>query len=154
MKFLADAMLGRLAKWLRVLGHDTAYFPQLEDDQLIRLARAEGRTLLTRDRDLTRRKGVRSLLIESDRFEEQLGQLLRDLNLDCTNQTPRCPRCNAALLRVTKEDISARVPGYVLSRHSDFTRCPRCDKVYWKGTHWQRMRERIDAIRERGFTPS
>jgi uncharacterized protein with PIN domain len=154
MKLLADAMLGRLAKWLRVLGHDTAYFPQLQDHELIRLARAEDRTLLTRDRELTRRKGVRSVLIESDRFEEQLDQLLGDLDLDCTSQTPRCPRCNAALLPITKEEVSARVPRYVLSRHSDFTLCPHCDKVYWRGTHWQRMRERIDEIRERRFTPS
>jgi uncharacterized protein with PIN domain len=154
MKFLADAMLGRLAKWLRILGHDTAYFPELEDSQLVRIARAEERTLLTRDRELTRRKGVRSLLIESDRFEEQLGQLLRDLDLDCTHQTPRCPRCNAALLPIAKEEISARVPRYVLSRHNDFTLCPGCNKVYWKGTHWQRMRERIDEIRERRFRAS
>jgi uncharacterized protein with PIN domain len=154
MKLLADAMLGRLAKWLRVLGHDTAYFPQLQDHELMRLARAEDRTLLTRDRELTRRKGVRSVLIESDRFEEQLDQLLCDLDLDCTSQRPRCPRCNAALLPVTKEEVSTKVPPYVLSRHSDFTLCPHCDKVYWRGTHWRRMRERIDEIRERRFTPS
>jgi uncharacterized protein with PIN domain len=154
MKLLADAMLGRLAKWLRVLGYDTAYLPQLEDHELVRLARAEDRILLTRDRELTRRKGVRSLFIESDRFEEQLGQLLRDLDLDCTNQKPRCARCNAALLPITRKEASARVPRYVWHRHSDFTLCPHCDKVYWKGTHWQRMRERIDEIRARRFTPS
>jgi uncharacterized protein with PIN domain len=154
MKFLADAMLGRLAKWLRVLGHDTAYFPELEDHELVRLARAEDRTLLTRDRDLTRRRGLKSVLIESEKFEDQLGQLLRELDLDCESAAPHCPRCNAALLAITREQASERVPPYVLRRHSDFTLCPRCDKVYWRGTHWERMRQSVEEIRERSLRSS
>jgi uncharacterized protein with PIN domain len=154
MRFLADAMLGRLAKWLRVLGHDTAYFPQLEDHELVRIARAEDRMLLTRDRELTRRKGVSSLLVESDRLEEQLGQLLRDLDLDCESWTPRCARCNAALRAITKEEARDRVPHYILRRHTDFTLCPQCDKVYWRGTHWERMRQNIEEIRGRALKPS
>jgi uncharacterized protein with PIN domain len=149
MKFLADAMLGRLAKWLRVLGYDTAYFPHLEDHELVRVARAEGRMLLTRDRELTRRKGVKSLLIESDRFDEQLGQLLRDLDLDADDRSPRCTRCNSVLESIAREDVEDRVPRYVLRRHSDFSLCPRCGKVYWRGTHWERMRRKVEEIRGR-----
>jgi len=147
MKFVADAMLGRLAKWLRILGHDTAYFPNLEDQELVRLARAEDRVLLTRDTELTRRRGLRSLLVESDRLEEQLGQLLRDLSLDMDSPA-RCARCNALLEAIDRAAAKGRVPPYVYRRHSEFTLCPACDKVYWRGTHWQRMRERIDQIRE------
>ncbi len=147
MKFLADAMLGRLAKWLRILGYDTAYFSQIEDSELVRIARAEGRMLLTRDRELARRKGFSCLLIESDRFEEQMRQLLRDLDLDVDSSSSRCARCNTALRPVGKEEVEERVPPYVLRRHEHFSLCPRCDKVYWRGTHWQRMWQRVDEIR-------
>jgi uncharacterized protein with PIN domain len=154
MKFLADAMLGRLAKWLRILGHDTAYFPHAEDRELVRLARAEGRLLLTRDGELARRRGLRSLLVESESFEEQLEQLLRDLDLAGERPPPRCVHCNTILEEVGKETVKETVPPYVFRRHSNFTWCPKCDKVYWRGTHWRRMRERIDEIRERVVSPS
>ncbi len=147
MRFLADAMLGRLAKWLRILGHDTAYFSQIEDGDLVRIARAEGRTLLTRDRELTRRKGLRCLLIESDRFEEQMRQLLRDLDLKMDSSFSRCARCNTVLRAASKEEVKDRVPPYILRRHVHFSLCPHCDKVYWRGTHWQRMQQRIEEIR-------
>jgi len=154
MKLVADAMLGRLAKWLRILGHDTIYSAQLQDQELVRLARAEDRLLLTRDRELTKRKGLRSLLIESDRLDEQLGQLLRDLALDVESPSPRCARCNTTLEALERKEAKGRVPPYVFRRHKEFTLCPRCDRVYWRGTHWQRMRERIQEIRERCVSPS
>ena len=78
MKFIVDGMLGRLAKWLRILGYDTAYFPHLDDNQLVRLARAEGRLLLTRDRGLARRRGLQYLLIESDHLEMCSGRSSND----------------------------------------------------------------------------
>jgi uncharacterized protein with PIN domain len=153
MKFVADAMLGRLAKWLRILGHDTAYCPNVDDQELVRLARAEDRVLLTRDTELTRRRGLRSLLVESDRFEEQLGQLLRELSLDMESP-PRCARCNAILEGIDPAAAKGRVPPYVYRRHSEFTLCPVCDKVYWRGTHWQRITERIDQIRAGSASPA
>ena len=154
MRLLADAMLGRLAKWLRILGHDTLYFAHAQDQELVRLARAEDRLLLTRDRDLTKRKGLRSLLVESDRLEEQLGQLFRDLALDAESPFPRCARCNTTLEALERKEAKGRVPPYVYGRHREFTLCPRCDRVYWRGTHWQRMRERIREIRERRVSSS
>lgn len=147
MKFLADAMLGRLAKWLRLLGYDTAYFSHIEDNDLVRIARAEGRMLLTRDRELTKRKGLRCLLIQSDRFEQQMRQLLRDLDLDTDSSFSRCARCNAPLRPASKEGVKKRVPPYVLRQHTHFSLCPQCHKVYWRGTHWQRIQQRINEIR-------
>lgn len=130
-----------------MLGYDTVYFSQIEDRDLVRIARAEGRMLLTRDRELTKRRGLSSLLIRSDGFEEQMRQLLRDLDLDVEASFSRCARCNSVLRPVGKEEVKERVPPYVLQRHEHFGLCPQCDKVYWRGTHWQRVQQRIDEIR-------
>jgi len=149
MKFIADGMLGRLAKWLRVLGYDTAYFPHLDDDQLVRLARAEGRLLLTRDRGLARRRGLQCLLIESDHLEEQLGQVLAEPALTEAHPFSRCPVCNTPLQEVEKPELEGRVPAHIFRTHKDFSLCPHCDKIYWPGTHWARMQEKLAEFRHR-----
>jgi uncharacterized protein with PIN domain len=149
MKFIADGMLGRLAKWLRVLGYDTAYFPHLDDDQLVHLARAEGRLLLTRDRGLARRRGLQCLLIGSNRLEEQLSQVLTDLALTEAHPFSRCPVCNTPLQEVEKPGLEGRVPAHIFRTHKDFSLCPNCDRIYWPGTHWARMQEKLAEFRRR-----
>jgi uncharacterized protein with PIN domain len=149
MRFIVDGMLGRLAKWLRVLGYDTTYFPHLDDDRLVRLARAEGRLLLTRDRDLARRRGLQCLLIESDHLEEQLGQVLAEPALTEEHPFSRCPVCNTPLQKVKKPELEGRVPPHIFRTHKDFSLCPNCDKIYWPGTHWARMQEKLAGFRRR-----
>jgi uncharacterized protein with PIN domain len=149
MKFIVDGMLGRLAKWLRILGYDTTYSPHLDDDQLVRQARAEGRLLLTRDRGLARRRGLQCLLIESDHLEEQLGQILVELALTGEHPFSRCPACNTPLHRVEKPELEGRVPPHIFRTHKDFRLCPHCDKIYWPGTHWARMQEKLAEFRHR-----
>jgi len=144
--FLVDGMLGRLAKWLRILGYDTAYFPDLDDNELVRLARAEGRILLTRDRELARRRGLHSILIEDDQLEAQVRQVLRELGLSEERPFSRCPVCNALLRRVEKESVRDKVPPYVFQTQEQFSLCPQCGRIYWKGTHWQRMREKLARL--------
>jgi uncharacterized protein with PIN domain len=149
MKFIVDGMLGRLAKWLRILGYDTAFSPNLDDDQLVRLARAEGRLLLTRDRSLARRRGLQCLLIESHHLEEQLDQILAELALTGEHPFSRCPVCNTPLQKVEKPELEGRVPPHIFRTHKDFSLCPNCDKIYWPGTHWARMREKLAGFRHR-----
>jgi len=149
MKFIVDGMLGRLAKWLRILGYDTAFSPNLDDDQLVRLARAEGRLLLTRDRDLARRRGLQCLLVESHHLEEQLDQILAELALTGEQPFSRCPVCNTPLRKVEKPEVEGRVPPHIFRTHKDFSLCPNCDKIYWPGTHWARMREKLAGFRHR-----
>jgi uncharacterized protein with PIN domain len=147
MKLLLDGMLGRLAKWLRLLGYDTAYFPDLDDHELVRLARAKGRVLLTRDRELTRRRGLDCLFVENDELEEQLNQVISELHLETKQPFSRCPVCNTPLREVEKPSVKERVPPYVFRTKEHFSLCPECDRIYWRGTHWARIREEMARIR-------
>jgi len=149
-KLLADGMLGRLAKWLRILGYDTAYDPRLDDNELVRRARAEGRWLLTRDHELAERRGVHSLLVESEHLLPQLMQVRSHLGRAKGRPFSRCPVCNTPLEKVSSEEVQGRVPQFILQSHRRFRRCPSCDRIYWPGTHWKRMQERVAQCEEEG----
>jgi uncharacterized protein with PIN domain len=144
LKLLADGMLGTLAKWLRLLGYDTAYDNTATDPQLARRARAEGRVLLTRDRELAGRRGLRALLIHSEVLEEQVREVQDALGPPPDPALSRCAVCNAALEPLSPEDVADRVPPYVLRTQTDFRRCPGCGRIYWPGTHVDEMREQMN----------
>jgi uncharacterized protein len=146
MKFLADNMLGRLATWLRLLGYDTAYQHDATDAELARRARVEQRVLLTRDVELTRRRGVRSLLIESEQVEVQLAQVFHALNLTAQEALTRCAECNSLLEEVGKESVRGLVPPYVFHTQERFRRCPYCAHIYWRGTHWAHIVGQIQDL--------
>lgn len=148
MRFIADAMLGTLAKWLRILGYDTQFDTSLDDHQLVRLARAEGRVLLTRDQELARRRGIQVLLITSESLDAQIAQVLEELDLAPDRSFSRCPICNQPLIDIDPETARSRVPVYVAETHKTFRSCPTCQRVYWRGTHWQQMDEQLDRILE------
>lgn len=148
MKLLADTMLGRLAKWLRILGYDTAYLADADNFAVMRLARAEDRLILTRDRTLAGRRGVRTLLLESETLEEQLRQVRDDVGPPPDPPFSRCPACNQPLVQAPPELVAARVPPYVQRTHSRFARCVACDRLYWPGSHWQRMQALIAGLRD------
>ncbi len=117
MRFVADAMLGTLAKWLRILGYDTLFDASLNDHQLVRLARAENRVLLTRDRELARRRGLHALLVAGEHLDDQVRQVLTDLSLAPDHAFSRCPVCNQPLEAIDRETAQARVPAYVVQTH-------------------------------------
>jgi len=140
---VADGMLGRLTKWLRILGFDTAYDPALDDHALLRLARAEGRILLTCDRELAHRHGARSFLIESTDLLSQLREVINGLHLGLDAAFSRCPVCNTPLATLEREAVRDRVPPHVLETNTEFRHCPHCNHVYWPGTHRARMLETL-----------
>jgi len=146
LRLLADGMLGKLAKWLRLLGYDTAYDNAATDPELARRARAEGRTLLTRDRELAARRGLRTLLIQSEVLEEQVREVHEALGPPPGRVLSRCAVCNTALAPVSPAEVTGRVPPYVLSTQTEFHRCPGCGRVYWPGTHLQMMRDRMEKF--------
>ncbi len=152
-------MLGRLARWLRLAGFDTAYDPGLDDASLAGLARGELRWLLTRDRALAARAGPRVLLVRAAAVAEQAGEVLDRLGvrLDERYYFTRCSRCNGELREVAREAVADLVPPYVAVHAPRFSRCSRCNHVYWPGTHHARIEANLVAWRRRGAsgdTPS
>lgn len=151
VRFVADSNVGRLARWLRAFGYDAAYAAHVDDRQLIAQALAEGRVLLTRDVDLMQRRvvangTVRAVLLASDRVGDQLRQVVTELGLPAGRELTRCLECNVELEPRLKADVTDRLPPYVRATQTRFSECPRCDRVYWPGTHWERMRERLAAL--------
>jgi uncharacterized protein with PIN domain len=146
LRLLADGMLGRLAKWLRLLGYDTAYDNADDDLGLARRARAEKRVLLTRDRELAQRRGLRAILVRSQALAEQVRQVREELGPPPGPALSRCTLCNAALRPAAPTDVEGRVPPYVLETYPEFQRCPSCGRIYWPGSHVSSMRNQIDAF--------
>jgi uncharacterized protein with PIN domain len=128
------------------LGYDTVFDPALDDHQLVRLARAENRVLLTRDRELAKRRGVHLLLVDSQDLNEQILQVLSDLELVPDRSFSRCPVCNGALESLDPDEAADHVPAYVARSHQEFRRCPACQRVYWRGTHWQQMDQKLARL--------
>lgn len=145
-RFVVDVMLGRLARWLRVLGFDAAYSDDAEDGDLVRQSIDEERILLTRDRALPGQWWIDNyLLIESVRPMEQLRQVIRRFDLKWGDRLfTRCTLCNEPLRPVELEEILGRVPERVAEVADRFVTCPSCDRVYWPGSHVERMRKRLE----------
>lgn len=150
--FIADCMLGRLARWLRAFGFDVLYFRRIEDHELVDLARRENRILLTRDSGLIEKsKSVSGrLFIDSQRWEDQVAQVLTAFDLwDAAAPHTRCLECNSPLKPLTRERARNLVTPYVLEHAEAFALCPECGRVYWKGTHFADMNRRLDRILQR-----
>ena len=144
--FAVDKMLGRLARWLRILGHDVAYGPHLSGRTLVDRARREHRLLLTRDTRLLRDPHLPPhLFISSDHFREQLRQVAATVPLGA-GFLHRCLDCNRPLDAVAREAVAALVPPYVLATQEHFERCPSCGRVYWPATHRAHMLEELAAL--------
>jgi uncharacterized protein with PIN domain len=146
LRLLADGMLGRLAKWLRLLGYDVAYDNDASDPELARRARAESRVLLTRDRELAARSGLRTLLIHSQVLEEQVREVQDELGPPPHPALSHCAVCNGRLVPTSRADVAERVPPYVLRTQTEFRRCPDCGRIYWPGTHVRRIRDAIEDL--------
>lgn len=145
-RFIADAMLGSLSKWLRILGFDTLYFKVIDDKELIKIARQEHRILLTRDTGLIRRNKIdHYILITSNEISGQLKEVLKSFSSTLTC-FPRCSECNGELLTSDKESVANDVPEYVFLNFDSFFRCDRCGKVYWEGSHKRLIDEKIKNI--------
>jgi uncharacterized protein with PIN domain len=144
-KFAADRMLARLARWLRLLGRDVIWRPELGGDKLLRLARRENRVLLTRDSRLRTARDV--LFIQSNFIREQIREVLAAYPIESRGQLfSRCSRCNEPLRDIPRSAAVHLVPLFVYASHERFSWCPMCGRVYWDATHLQRMRGEIQRL--------
>ncbi len=148
-RFLCDAMLGSLARWLRLFGFDCLFCLE-EDTVLVRRAAREGRWLLTRDRELASR-GPRTLLVRSVTLEDQLVEVFRRLGLEPrpTLSGARCAACNGTLEAAARGDVEGRVPPFVARTAPRFRACTGCGRVYWPGSHADRILARMRRVVDR-----
>ncbi|MEM2936943.1 MAG: Mut7-C RNAse domain-containing protein [Candidatus Bathyarchaeia archaeon] len=153
MKFIVDGMLGKLTRWLRMLGHNVKYSNKMDDSQLIAIAKKERRILLTRDLELYQQataKGVQALYMEGKTEAERLAKLAQKfgINLDIDMAKSRCPKCNTRVKPIPKEKAEGKVEKTTFSYYNEFWQCPKCEQIYWQGAHWTRIRKTLENAKE------
>ncbi len=154
LKFIVDNNVGKLARWLRIVGYDTLFFNDINDSRMIATALAEGRVILTRDTQIMKRRVVtrgqlKAILIKSDDPELQIHQVIDTLNLDCQFRPfTICLECNQPLVERSKQEVKDLVPPYVFQTQSQYMECPACHRIYWRGTHWQAMPKKLKKFIE------
>ena len=150
IRFILDSTLGRLARYLRMLGYDAIYLEDAPSKRVIRETLGTGRFLLTRTRELSQRNDIDVYYVSSDKVLDQLSEINRVLGLHFTPDVMgRCISCNTPLETVEKEEVSESLPRHVYRTQNSFSRCPDCGKVFWPGTHYARIMDRlIKALRD------
>ena len=150
-KFLLDGMLGSLASWLRICGYDSIYHKDMNDDSLIAEANKEHRILLTRDKQLYERckkHNVTSYYVMGDKIIEQLSYLCINMGISLTPSSSRCSNCNSEIMPVDKDDIKEKIPENSYKHYDEFWKCNSCDKVFWMGSHWNKILETLNLAQE------
>ena len=152
IKFIVDNNVGKLAKWLRIMGYDALLFSGEDDGRMVKVALAQNRVILTKDTQIMRRRLVTSgrlkaILIEDDDVEAQLHQVVEVLNLGYHFRPfSICPECNQCLIEKDKDAVRELVPPYVFKTQRLYMECPSCHRLYWRGTHWQAMSRELEKL--------
>ena len=153
LRFITDGMLGKLTRWLRMLGHDVEYSKSLDDKELIERAKTENRILLTRDLKLYQQaiaQGANAFLVEGTTEARRLAQLSKRFNfkLKIDVLISRCPKCNTPIKPVSKEEVIDRIPKATALYYNEFWKCPSCEQTYWRGAHWKRIEKTLIEAKE------
>ena len=152
MKFLCDQMLGTLAKWLRIFGFDTFYAnAEIRDEDLLRIAKKENRIIVTRDKQFARKgkkENLQIIEINTTDLDEQLHHILGNTDINEDDILSRCSLCNTILDEIEKSNVKNKVPQRVFENNEKFWFCPKCDKIYWMGSHYGKIIKKIDMIKK------
>jgi len=152
IRFIVDNNVGKLARWLRMMGYDTLLFKQKDDSKMIKIALNEDRVILTRDAQLTKRRLVtngklKAMLIKQDDPKAQLQETVKNLNLSyLLRPFSLCLECNQPLIPRDKEEVQNLVPPHVFKTQTQYMECPLCHRIYWQGTHWQAMIKELKKL--------
>ncbi len=152
MRFIIDHNVGKLAKWLRMMGYDSLFFTGEDDSQMVRQALAEDRILLTRDTGIMKRRVVttgrlKAILMESEEPEKQMRQLTATIDINSqAHPFTICLECNRELIDRKPGEVKDRVPPYVYKTQTQYMECPECHRIYWRGTHWKTMLNNLHRI--------
>ena len=153
--FFVDAMLGNIARKLRLMGYDSRYLADIGDDELIKLAKNDKRIIISRDEDLVRKAlkyGIKSIFIKNKKEIEQFREIINKLNLKIiriNGDRARCPKCNSQTESITKKNIHKKIPNKVLEYNDKFWECKVCDKIFWEGTHIKNLQKFVGELNER-----
>ena len=151
-KFIVDNNVGKLAKWLRIMGYDALFFTEEDDGKMVKVALAQNRVILTKDTQIMRRRLVtsgrlRAILVEDSDAKAQLQQIVEALKLDFQFRPfSICLECNQSLVERSKDEVRDLVPPYVFNAQSQYMECPSCHRIYWRGTHWQAMSRELEKL--------
>ncbi len=150
MKFLCDQMLGTLSKWLRIYGFDTFYVNStISDDEIIMIAKKDNRCLITRDEELAfrvKKENIRLIYFKSVNLDEQINLVLKNLVIDKDKFLSRCLVCNSKISEIEKGIVRDKVPNKVFQTHEKFWFCNKCKKIYWKGSHYNNMFQKLKNL--------
>jgi uncharacterized protein with PIN domain len=153
MKFITDGMLGKLTRWLRLLGFDVEYANDIDDKKLMTMAKKEKRILLTRDLELFQQataRGADAFLVEGRTEPERLASMAKKfqfpLEIDVT--VSRCPKCNTKIKPVAKDSVAEKIEKATFTYYNEFWQCPNCGQIYWQGAHWKRITETLENAKK------
>ena len=151
-KFVIDTNVGRLARWLRMMGYDAILFHELDDGLMVKLALAQGRVIVTKDSEFMKRRAVtsrrvRAVLVAGDDSEAQMQRVIGELKLN-TRYKPftRCLECNTLLQSRDREGVEGEVPPRVYAKQDQYMECPACHRLFWQGTHWEDMCRKLEQF--------
>jgi len=156
IRFIADNNVGKLARWLRLIGYDTLLFKEKDDGQMIERALSENRVILTKDSQFMKRRLVtngtlKTINIKQDDPKLQVHEVVKTLNLNYHFKPfSLCLECNQVLIARGKEEVKNLIPAHVFETQTQYTECPTCHRVYWPGTHWQAMVKKLQDLQVGG----